>query len=750
MYIIVGYLLLYLSCVQSHHQINIHTDIYTLRLQSRTDIVYATMSLNIPLSSFRCRPHLLGCPECGHFPPFATLDKPTDWIAILHCSNDNCSINPTYYICRFCATKVLPGGRAIVERRYLYRHSRTKQHVETMTMLSNDETRNILKQPSSDPNPTDHSSVALPVDEEHFQPPSSHNFQMSPIRNFDLQDEYTTTAPSLSSPGTKERDQYGDNSSDVPSDDNGFLLGECPSDTDPSPTKILEHFPSNEDPTSNELAGPPKLTTFINHCKSENNFHVLFPPQSSPVKPTSSTKGAIPSDRNSVYFEYSHQLSLGPASIVSLSMNNGHRNKAPQVHPSAALWGILMTWLLSGLPKRKQEVVSVLLQFASEFSPPSGYQNLNLPHSSNEMTAMFTSGPKSILKNLPYPTITQLPDGHVYVSLVDIVRDLVGHGRHIESLCHNSASTHSKSVRGVEILDSSTVASPTGAPTYVLPIYLWRDGFDPFNVKRNKASAWSMFASIGTPQVAIHSTCNTYLSALGPSNISHNSVEQLLQSDLKILSSGKLKVYDGHSKTVVLVFAQIYSIQEDRPEKGSHTYTAAGNSNYHARFGYSGNVLSVKDKLPSCARCLEARLHNTVSIPGSCRECFDWSFDGLRYPVPRDYPTPSANVIDGTLRFHPITFQSLQLALETCHEQVSLGNWKIAQAKCYLSTEGICSDLASRLVANAVRCKKFFRQRDADIAKLSRMVDPLTPSQVVQKNGSLPNIRKNQLPLMFG
>ena len=167
MYIIVGYLLLYLSCVQSHHQINIHTDIYTLRLQSRTDIVYATMSLNIPLSSFRCRPHLLGCPECGHFPPFATLDKPTDWIAILHCSNDNCSINPTYYICRFCATKVLPGGRAIVERRYLYRHSRTKQHVKTMTMLSNDETRNILKQPSSDPNPTDHSSVALPVDEEH-------------------------------------------------------------------------------------------------------------------------------------------------------------------------------------------------------------------------------------------------------------------------------------------------------------------------------------------------------------------------------------------------------------------------------------------------------------------------------------------------------------------------------------------------------------------------------------------------------
>ena len=341
---------------------------------------------------------------------------------------------------------------------------------------------------------------------------------------------------------------------------------------------------------------------------------------------------------------------------------------------------------------------------------------LNIPVSPKEMNRKLISGSRSLLNNLPRPPIHQLSDGHhVYISLIDIIRDLLGHGRHIEPLdAHMKSGIHSKSIRGNEIINCSlesfgiNTSSGSSPPCVILPIYLWRDGFDPFNVKKNRGSAWCMVASVATPQSTIHSGCNTYLSALGPSKHSHANVEKLLRQDLEILASGGLQVYHGGSCKTIPVYAQIYSIQEDRPEKSSHTHTSAGNSSFHARFGYAGNISAVSDKLPSCVQCNLARMNGVVPLL-PCSLCYDWSFSDVRYKAPKEYPVPN-NVQDwdGLLPVKRITFKSLQDAVAIAHTNVLLGKWNVTKAKCFLATEGVSTILADNVTKLAKECSNHY------------------------------------------
>ena len=347
-------------------------------------------------------------------------------------------------------------------------------------------------------------------------------------------------------------------------------------------------------------------------------------------------------------------------------------------------------------------------------------------------------------RNLPYPMIHQVRGGHIYVSLIDIIRDLLGHGRHIESLSRLSNSVHANSPRGQEILDASQLSCMDGSncnifPGHVLPIYLWRDGFDPFNVKKNKASAWCMFVSVATPHKSIHSGCNTYLAALGPSKADHNIVEEMLLNDLVNLATGKILMYDGNAKRVLPVFAQIFSIQEDRPEKCSHTYTSAGNSTYHARFGYVGNIQATPLQLPSCESCYRRRLLNiTLTNTTSCMQCHDWDFDNMQYTIPRGYPASDSESPDnGMLPFKKITFESLLAATKLSHEKIVNGQWSVSQARCFLATEGVGSHLVDRLISQATKCKKFFKERDRACARLEKMRQPLNEKNAEIRDATL-------------
>ena len=512
-----------------------------------------------------------------------------------------------------------------------------------------------------------------------------------------------------------------------------------------SPLPFLENNSDRQSSTllvNNNIALQTDGSTFVHSPEPatspqnslETNFHGLFMTSAVVEDQSFNKQLSIRVNSNSQFFERQHQYSQGAASLVAEAMYET-RDLSSRIHPSSTIWALLMTWLLSGLPQRKRDAIDALLRYATSFKIPPPFLPLIIQNSSRNINAMYSSGSQAISQILPYPMIQQVADGHIYVSVVEIIRDLVGHGRHIESFSADTSSVLAKSQRGQDIIIASQKSSRMVGldcnrkfPGHVLPIYIWRDGFDPFNVKKNKASAWCMFVSIATPCTSIHSSCNTYLAALGPSKSSHDVVEKLLLEDLQKLSTGNLEMYDGKAHKVVPIYAQIYSIQEDRPEKSSHTYTSAGNSLHHARFGYAGNIQAVRHELPSCTPCYQLRLLKTRSAREEpCTLCYDWNFDNIQYPVPKDYPTshrqPPTNQM---LPFKKISFESLYEAFRTSHNCITEGNWSVAQARCYLATEGIGSNLVDQLVKNAITCKKFFKQRDQAFSRLAKMKQPLS------------------------
>jgi hypothetical protein len=132
------------------------------------------------------------------------------------------------------------------------------------------------------------------------------------------------------------------------------------------------------------------------------------------------------------------------------------------------------------------------------------------------------------------------------------------------------------------------------------------------------------------------------------------------------LLAGVNYFYSGRIKKTVALYSQIYSIQEDRPEKAEHTHTAGGNSIHHPCFGYAANFASIWDNFPSCDRC------------------------HLQRVIPKDYPQDQLdNPSDGLFPAKKIEFASLVVACERSHLHLIAGTWKSKHAEAFMRSEGL-------------------------------------------------------------
>ena len=433
------------------------------------------------------------------------------------------------------------------------------------------------------------------------------------------------------------------------------------------------------------------------------------------------SNGRVPSDFTSLfetstniqYFERNHYCSGGNggvASLVALSMYKD-RGRTQDLDLSTILWNVGMTWFLSKLTISERRLFTALLYHAAA-DVTSPRRSLIVPSEPKDMVAMFTRGQFSIGDNLPMPSVVDLEDGHIYISLFESIRDLFGHGNEVEPILPPSQDfnlspsataipTHSETPRGKEVLHSIKVSSENcGAypNVIVVEVLIWSDGFEPNNVKQNRGSVWTLFASIGTPEQDVHSGCNTYLVALGPSGADHESVVCKLEFELHQLRQG-LDVYCGAYKKILRVHAQIYSAQQDAPERAAFTHVAAGNSTYTALSGYCGDLTATLVPIPSCERCYQSLLDNDAS-DNTCTSCANWTCCGLKYHTPPDYPSVDGEV-PTELVVKAVSFASMRAAAEKTHDMVSTGQWKFAQGKVYLRTEGLQPDLVSLVAGNA-------------------------------------------------
>jgi hypothetical protein len=203
----------------------------------------------------------------------------------------------------------------------------------------------------------------------------------------------------------------------------------------------------------------------------------------------------------------------------------------------------------------------------------------------------------------------------------------------------------------------------------------------------------------------VHSSCNTYIIGLGPHDKKHEEVEELLLNDLVKLA-GVNYFYSGKINKMVAVYAQIYSIQEDRPEKADHTYTIGGGSTNHSCFGYAANLASIWDKFPSCQSCYLRLVAG--DIPILCEGCFDWNLDKARYPSPEHYPTDELyDALDGSIPAKKIVFTSLADACARSHLLLVAKTWSNANAKVYLRSFGVQPAFIQSVVTHAKVCSLY-------------------------------------------
>jgi hypothetical protein len=139
-------------------------------------------------------------------------------------------------------------------------------------------------------------------------------------------------------------------------------------------------------------------------------------------------------------------------------------------------------------------------------------------------------------------------------------------------------------------------------PVGIYKLILWSDGFDPLGTKRNRGSAWVLYATVGLP-LGPHHNRNTFLVAIGSTNKTHDAVFAKVATDLSSINDASmpLKVYDsliGHQHAA---FIQCYAYLQDTPKKKSHcTGLNSYNSHRGIYFGYNFDLVAVQDRLPSC------------------------------------------------------------------------------------------------------------------------------------------------------
>ena len=178
----------------------------------------------------------------------------------------------------------------------------------------------------------------------------------------------------------------------------------------------------------------------------------------------------------------------------------------------------------------------------------------HMPTSYPDLRKLFLKGKHAFLPNLSRPPVNTLKE-HSYVTLIDSVADLLGHGMDLDVITCSIDDFNNKDTpvqvvtetkRANEVWDnaimqyneSGKLSSTSGTPLICLYANEWSDGFEPhYSVKANRGSAWLITVTISPPQENKHGFSYTYPVALRKSSCNHEEVEEQFAEDLKKLSN---------------------------------------------------------------------------------------------------------------------------------------------------------------------------------------------------------------------
>jgi hypothetical protein len=607
---------------------------------------------------------LLLCPKCKVPSTNLRIDPQYSWCLRVLCSG-SCQDSDEWYVCRTCRSN--SQRKRIKKRKHLTRHDTRFHSPPPPPELAAPLFHSVIQQPPTEEDPDDYWSPAPPPPVEDSSPEFATDlFLASLLLNLNL-DEVDAQAP---------------------------------------------HPPNFASLFDNQLDIPPHMGVMNDKGVSKQRR------------------------RNVSYFEREHQSPGYGASGLVATATYGCSGQAEDSTPKETLFGLMNAWFLKSLRPQQREIYYALTDVTSSCPPSStpgtlmgspDLSKLLLPTSDKEAQRWILGGESAICDNVARPSVHRLRNGYSYISFSESLACLLAGGVKVEPfigrqhpfvmakeeqdepppLIRYNAATP----RGMEIQAAAEAcygqdlmrADYRNAPVVILLVFLWSDGFEPSATKQNRGSVQAFLASVSFQQADPHSGATTLLLALGPSDSDTADVEFLFLQELAKLAqdSGDDNLYYwDDAKQVVRVFAQIYSVQQDRMERQKSVKILAGNSNSTGRWGWLGRLSCIEDSLPCCSLCLLGLLSNEDQSErrreSNCCAC--WTMEGLTHEPPPDYPVDLLSTVSPSLPFRKNSFESMAAACDLTFLKVSTGVWAKAPAGVFLNTEGVVVAYANMVV----------------------------------------------------
>ena len=408
-----------------------------------------------------------------------------------------------------------------------------------------------------------------------------------------------------------------------------------------------------------------------------------FPPQVPILQPMSIQQiPSLSSLSNFNYFSHNKNGHLGPASLVSLAQFKS-RHSAHKIAPQNVYNQILIAQHTSDLTKGQNRRFAHLLSNLQITHPPTIAPDSTvppIPTSFAEIRTKFTEGPSSIWKNLPHPPVQTDVRSHSYIKISDIIEDFLAHGfLPLQPSVHHAQDWVANLAHAPQLVSSiqNAVAKFGQEPFYFIAFKEWQDDYESHYARTETGSVWckniTILAEPGTPR----HLC-TYPIAFSNSQAQHDEVERKFVDDLNLLANNENNMfYSSKLGRQVRVHACLYVSLADQKERRPATGTTQGNSNFHARFGYSINFKAIIHKLPSCPACrafIDQEMSQIyqdcyIAIPTTqitfpqCDHCYSWlhslgDYPNVSYPPPDFYP-PDELDEQGHIRPFRLSFETL-------------------------------------------------------------------------------------------
>lgn len=363
----------------------------------------------------------------------------------------------------------------------------------------------------------------------------------------------------------------------------------------------------------------------------------------------------------------------------------------------------------------------------------------HIPKSWNDLRNHHLQGPRAIIQNLPIPEVRKDIKNHSYVSLVDCIRDFLGHSSLSDIALIDDKTANaipdtvnhlSESRRAQEIANLKRTRE-----CLISYLTIWSDDVEPNRTKSNRGSIWLLTVTIATRLENSHSMAHTYPLAIARKNEDHQPVIRKLVEETGQLRYGDMPFYIGKKKRRAKILFDIFANIQDQPERRDFNCMRAGNGLHSGRFGVSANHSAIykNGNLAACAVCLqtmEDRMKNRqydTPLP-ECRSCLNWDVLAEHEPSLGHYKPPKGYpLIDGDdnwYRAHPccrltnkfdvpdnqllcpfkITYDSLKKAVDFIHDAFCNHGWKNQQCSAYLQVEGLDEKAIEKVLEHASRC----------------------------------------------